>query len=157
MTFQNHRLQWTDLRCTFAFAVLLFAGGLSAQTANQEAVASYIEAYNAQRAARDWATVEQRNVHFLVEENNTLVAFLGAGQTRVDLDRDTPDPMDGMFPHTINQATVISTNATILFIDPEGEQHFAFSLLDEPMMPVLPRGYFTVFQGFGIGKRSVTE
>lgn len=145
------------MRFSLALTLLLFACGLSAQLGNRADVASFIEAYNAQRASRDWATVEQLDVHFLVEENNTLVAFLGEGETRVDLDRDSTDPMDGMFPLTITNATVISTNATILFIDPQGQQHFAFSLLDEPMMPVLSDGYFTVFQGFGIGKRSATE
>ncbi len=157
MTFQNHILQPIILRCVFALALLPFAGDVFAQSDNHEAVAAFVETYNAQRASRDWATVEQQNVHFLVEENNLLVAFLGEGEIRIDLDRDGADPMDGMFPVTIEQATVIATNATILFIDPAGDQHFAFSLLDSPMMPELASGYFTIFQGYGIGKRAVTE
>lgn len=145
------------MRCLTALFFLLFSAGLFAQLDNQDAVAAFLEAYNSQRASRDWAVTEQLDVHFRVDENHALVAFLGAGETRIDLDRDATDPMDGMFPLTVKNATVISTNATVLFIDPAGEHHFGFTLLDEPMVPSLVDGYITLFQGFGIGKRSATE
>lgn len=145
------------MRCFTALLFLFFSFGLFAQMDNQDAVAIFLESYNSQRASRDWAVMEKLDVYFLIEENHTLVAFLGAGETRIDLDRDAADPMDGMFPLTVKGATVISTNATVLFIDPAGEHHFGFTLLDEPMVPTLVDGYITLFQGFGIGKRSATE
>jgi len=145
------------MRCLTALFLLLSSVGLFAQLNNQEAIAAFLETYNSQRASRDWAVTETLDVYFQIAENHTLVAFLGAGETRVDLNRDAADPMDEMFPLMVKNATVISTNATILFIDPAGSYHFGFTLLDEPMVPDLVDGYITLFQGSGIGKRSATE
>lgn len=120
-------------------------------------IETYLDTYNSQRASRDWAITEVTDVSFFVSENNGLVAILNKGETRIDLDRSVTDPMDGMFPLEIANATVILTNATVLFIAPTGENHFGFTLLDEPELPVLADGYITMFLGDGIGRRSVVE
>lgn len=145
------------MRCLLALFLSLFTTIAFAQGANESAVTDFLEQYNGQRAARDWATTERTDVRFRIDSNNTLIALLGEGETRIDLDRDANDPMDAMFPLLIEQATIISTNATILFIDPKGEYHFAFTLLDEPAAPALTQGYFTYFTGFGIGRRSAVH
>jgi hypothetical protein len=124
---------------------------------NQLVLKEYVSSYNAQRASRDWAKTEVTNVQFSIDENNTLVAFLGDGELRIDLDRDEDDPMDVMFPLSVPNTRVVFTNATILFIDPAGEHHFAFSVLDEPDLPVLADGYITLFKGLGLGRRSAVE
>lgn len=140
-----------------ALLFLLLSFSLSAQMESQEQVVQqFLNGYNAQRAARDWATTERTDVTFSVGEHHTLVAVLADG-TRIDLDRTAADPMDGMFPLVVENATVISTNATTLFVDPAGEHHFGFTLLDAPSLPALTRGYFTLFAGDGIGRRTVVE
>lgn len=146
------------MRILPALFLLLFSCSLVAQPESRDqALAVYLDQYNAQRASRDWATTERTDVLFSVDENNTLVAFLGEGEVRVDIDRSASDPMDGMFPLRISNATIIFTNATILFFDPTGEHHFGFTLLDEPELPRLHDEYITLFMGDGIGKRSAVE
>lgn len=141
-----------------ALLLFLLSCSLVAQMESREQVIeTYLDTYNSQRASRDWATTEVTDVSFFVNETNGLVAIMNKGETRIDLDRSATDPMDGMFPLEISNATVIMTNATILFIAPTGENHFGFTLLDEPELPVLADGYLTMFLGDGIGRRSVME
>lgn len=141
-----------------ALFFVLFSCSLFAQMESREQVLNqYLDNYNSQRASRDWATMERTDVTFTINENHTLVAVLGNGETQIDLDRSGADPMDGMLPQSIEQAFVVYTNATTLFIDPERKHHFAFTLLDEPQLPSLNIGYITLFLGDGIGRRAVVE
>lgn len=141
-----------------ALVFLFLSASLSAQFADRaQALDAYLAEYNAQRASRDWAVTERTDVAFSVQENHGLVAFLGDGEVRIDLDRSAADPMDGLFPLRLENATIILTNATILFFDAAGEYHIGFTLLDEPQLPVLPNEYITLFLGDGIGKRSAVE
>lgn len=141
-----------------ALVILFFSVSLAAQFSSREqALAAYLEEYNAQRASRDWATTQRTDVAFSVEDNNGLVAVLGNGEWRIELDRTEEDPMDGLFPLRLENATIILTNATILFFDSDGESHIGFTLLDDPQLPVLHSEYITLFIGDGIGKRSTVE
>lgn len=137
---------------------LFFSVCLTAQMESRAQVLdNYLDAYNAQRASRDWATTEVADVAFTVTGTSGLVAVLNRGATRIELDRAATDPMDGIFPLTISGATVIHTNATVLFIAPSGEHHFAFTLLDDPQVPALTDGYLTLFVGDGLSRRTGEE
>lgn len=146
------------MRLLPALFIFLFSLSLSGQfDAREQAITEFVRAYNDQRAVRDWAATETTDVSFSVGGQHALVAMLNGGKVRVDLDRTAPDAMDGLFPLRLEKATVVYTNATILFFDASGEHHIGFSLLDEPLLPVLGEEYLTLFVGDGIGKRSALE
>ena len=146
------------MRILPALFFLFLSCSLFAQMESRgQTISRFLDGYNAQRASRDWATTAQTDVSFSVGENHLLVALIDGGKTRVELDRLNGDAMDGMFPLRLEQATVVFTNATILFIDHQGDNHLGFTLLDEPQLPVLQDGYITLFPGEGIGRRPSAE